>query len=109
MIEEVKRKRTEMGLSIDSYIFSIDDEPFRVYMPINRAVGQYCTELGMPKRSHHAIRRTFISICLANGLSIKEVMDYVGHEHFSTTEKSYLMNLYKPDEKVSRLKLALAG
>ena len=62
----------------------------------------------MPIRRHHAIRRTFISVCLARGLSRKEVMDYVGHEDFTTTERSYFKNLFTPNEKASRLEKVLA-
>lgn len=109
LIEEVKRKRLEMGLPIDGYIFSVDDDPFRVYVRIREAVGKYCEELGLPRRSHHAIRRTFISMCLTNGLTAREVMDYVGHKEFSTTEKNYFKNLFKPNEKASRLEQALAN
>lgn len=107
VIEEVKRRRLELGLPIDGYIFAIDDSPYKTYYRIKVSVGQYCKELGLKIRSHHDIRRTFISKCIAEGYTLKEVMDMAGHRDYNTTINSYIKNIYCQDERVKRLADAL--
>ena len=111
VIEEVKRKKLELGLPVDGYIFAFDNDydgdPARLMTRISNSLKDYNKELGLIDRSMHDIRRTFLSTCIHNGLSIKTVSNFAGHKHIQTTEKSYLYDIMREEEKAEALTKAL--
>lgn len=46
-----------------------------------------CKKLGIPYRTFHGIRRTFITYLLATGTDLRSVMFAAGHRHLATTQK----------------------
>lgn len=107
VIDEIKRKRIELGLPIDGYIFAID-EPVSTYCRLQTIVRVFCKELDIAIRSPHDIRRTFISNLIDAGVDINTVMKYAGHTRMSTTVKSYLYSVRHVEEQVQILEKALA-
>ena len=111
IIEEVSRRKKEMGLPTNGYIFAFDDEPNkdseRLMHRIKNAILDYCDEFMMLRRSMHDVRRTFISKCIDDGMSIKTVMNMVGHQHVETTEANYLCDMKRIRERTAELERAL--
>lgn len=112
VIEEVRRKKMEMGLPVNGYIFAFDEDyngdPMRLMHRIKNTISAYCKELGMVERSMHDIRRTFISKCIEGGMNIKTVMNMVGHRHVKTTEDNYLVDIKRAQERTAELQRAIA-
>lgn len=106
VIEEIRRRREKMGLSTDSYIFTVN-EPIKVYVRIQAMLRVYCKALGMVERSPHDIRRTFISNLLDAGVDIKTVMELAGHEQSSTTYNHYAYSVRKKEERKKVIQNAL--
>lgn len=66
------------------------------YKMINRRLERYCREAGIPERSSHKIRKTFISALRDGGMSFEKIAEIVGHKQISTTMSAYSYDL-KPD------------
>ena len=111
VIEEVKKRKQEMGLPINGYIFSFDNDynkdPLRLRTRIQNSLRDYCKELAMENRSMHDIRRTFASFCHEDNISDIELMEYMGHKSIKTTQNSYLLNTKRTKERVKKLQSAL--
>ena len=112
VIEEVRRKKTEMGMPTNGYIFAFDGDfngdPAKLMHRIKNTIKAYCIELEMVERSMHDVRRTFISKCIDGGMSIKTVMNMVGHKHVQTTENNYLCDIKRAQERTAELQRAIA-
>lgn len=46
-----------------------------------------CSELGIQYKRYHGVRHTFITHALASGLSLRDLMDIVGHENLETVNR----------------------
>ena len=62
----------------------------RIYdTAIRWRVEKYCKHIGIPYRSPHKIRKTYISKLIDDGVNINTIRELVGHENERTTYKSY--------------------
>jgi len=52
-------------------------------------IRKYCLEAGIPVKSVHKIRATFISTARDEGMSFAEIKEIVGHKDERTTITSY--------------------
>lgn len=81
----------------DGYIFcpsskrvssnSIDDKLYR-----------YCDTLGIPRKSAHKIRKTYISQIISSGIDLDTVCKVSGHVDLQTTLQSYYFCLEKKED-----------
>ena len=83
VVETAKRFQEENGYDSNGYIFSIDGQPL-IYHNINKAYKRYCERLGIPYRSSHKVRKTFISTLLDN-MNHETVRVIAGHADLQTT------------------------
>ena len=81
------------------------DRLFEVKTPNNIQMKLYriCDELGIPRRSPHKERKTYISTLINNGADIDYVRTQARHKDLNTTMKSYVYSTLKKDEKVALL------
>lgn len=107
VLEEVKRKRQEMGLPVNGYVFAID-EPINTYTQIQKLTRGYCKSLNMAPRSPHDIRRTYVSNLIDAKFDILTIMKYAGHKNASTTMGSYAFAVREALENLPQLSAALA-
>ena len=78
----------ENGYKDGDYLLS--DENGRIHeLTINSHIRRYCNLLGMPIKSSHEIRKTYISNLIDSGLNINKVRALAGHESELTTYNSY--------------------
>ena len=104
VIEEVKRKRLELGMPINDYIFAVND-PRNTYTSIQKMVPKYCEDLELYKHSAHDTRRTYISIML-QFLPPKAVMEMTGHKNYACFEKHYVYDTETSERKKNALNSA---
>lgn len=73
----------------DEYIFINKNGGFFRYDGFVRHLKKACEEVGIPYRSPHKIRKTYISILLDNGLDSRFVIAQAGHTNISCAENFY--------------------
>lgn len=108
VIEEVKRKRLELGLPVDGYVFAVN-EPINTYTQTQKLLREYCVKLKMLPRSPHDIRRTFISNLIDDNVDLNTVMTIAGHKQASTTLNSYAFAVREAKETVKVIRKAILG
>jgi integrase len=69
---------------------------------IDHLITRYCEELGIPKKSAHKIRKTYISQAINSGIDLDTVRRVSGHVDLQTTFQSYLFSLERKDEIYER-------
>lgn len=65
---------------------------------IDNNLYRYCEKLGIPKKSAHKIRKTYISQILNSGMDLDTVCRVSGHVDLKTTLESYLFCLERKDD-----------
>ena len=53
---------------------------------------KYCKILGIPFRSTHKIRKTYVSKLIDGGINIDAIREQIGHEDEETTYRCYCFN-----------------
>jgi integrase len=48
-----------------------------------------CDRAGVPRRSFHTLRHTYVSLAAAGGVSVKEIQEQVGHSTVALTLDTY--------------------
>ena len=67
-----------------------------------------CDELGIPRRSPHKLRKTYISTLLNNQVDPDFVMRQAGHRQLQTTLNNYAYSTTRDEEMVKKLNVVLA-
>ena len=88
IIKYARKRQRERWASRDGYIFSLTDEPCS-YQAISHLYRYYCKKLGIPVKSSHKARKTFISAALDAGINLDTVRRCAGHCDEQTTLKCY--------------------
>lgn len=73
----------------DKYIFKNKNGSFIKTDTFNKRLKDICSELGIPYRSSHKIRKTYGSILLDNGVDKRFVIEQMGHAGVECTENFY--------------------
>lgn len=61
---------------------------------------EYCDKIGIPKKSAHKIRKTFISQMVISGIDIDTICRVSGHADIATTFNSYTYSLTKKEDRL---------
>jgi len=56
---------------------------------VSHRFGRILEEHGLPKIRFHDLRHSCASLLLKNGVSIKDIQEWLGHSNFSTTANIY--------------------
>ena len=107
VIEEIRRKRLELGLPVDGYVFATNDSLMSVYKAIYKMMRKYCQELGINIHTTHDTRRTFVSQNHKEGCPIATIMEMTGHTDIKTFEKSYLFDAESHETKKAYISKAM--
>lgn len=98
IIDLVKKASDEYGFYDNGYIFCPNSQRVRSNT-IDIKIYDYCEQLGIPKKSAHKIRKTFISQMIANGIDLDTICRVSGHTDFKTTFESYIFSLTKKEDR----------
>ncbi len=108
IIAEIRSKREDLGLGTDGYIFCPHDRPVNTYTASQKAIKNYCKELGIEGRSVHKVRKTMISIMIDGGLNLNTSRQIAGHMDERTTLNNYYFDRSDEAEKYENFVKALA-
>ena len=73
----------------DNYICVKDDGEIMKPDTISRNFTKFIIDNGMEKIHLHELRHTCASLLLANGVSMKEIQEWLGHSSYNTTANIY--------------------
>ena len=68
----------------------------------------YCKQIGIPRKSMHKIRATYVSLLRDAGLTFESIAEQVGHKSTATTAKNYSFDLKSEKENHEIMALALS-
>lgn len=103
-IIEVNKKR---GAVHDYYLFM--NHGARIFdSAVRWRVEKYCRQAGIPYKSPHKIRKTYISKLIDDDVNINTIRELVGHVDERTTYKSYCYSRKTKDQTQNQLEEVLA-
>lgn len=97
IIELVERSSSYYEYYDNGYIFCPASKRM-VSNTIGHSITRYCNKLGIPEKSAHKIRKTYISQAINNGIDLDTVCRVAGHVDLKTTLQSYLFSLDRKDD-----------
>ena len=107
LIAIAKEYQVQHGIDTE-YIFSVTEEPLR-HTEINILLKRYCIKAGIPYRSSHKARKTYISTLIDAGVNINTIRSFAGHSDERTTYQCYCYDRSTEEDKRQLLESALAG
>jgi integrase len=75
--------------SINEVIFKAPERGLLMSTPVDREITRICKRIGIEKFTLHALRATFATRCIEQGMNPRTLQELLGHADFSLT-----MNLY---------------
>lgn len=97
IVDLVKKSSQQYGYYDDGYIFCPASKRL-TSNSIDKLLYTYCEKVGIPKKSAHKIRKTYISQIIASGVDLDSVCKISGHTDIKTTFESYCYSLKRKDE-----------
>lgn len=97
IINMVKASSDKYGYYDRGYVFCPHSKRMQANS-VGKKITSYCDAIGIPKKSAHKIRKTYISQIIKEGIDLDTVCRVVGHVDFKTTFESYLFSLDRKDE-----------
>lgn len=85
----IKDWNKEHGFSDSKYVF-LNPNGERIHEDaLDCRIRKYCNQIGIPEKSMHKIRKTYISMCIDACTNINYRRELVGHENERSTYNSY--------------------
>ena len=107
IIDAVRARQIEEGVSSDGYLFSMNDGPCP-YDAVRKCFAKFCKDLGIINKSSHKARKTYISTLIDAGVNINTIREMVGHADERTTYNSYCFDRTDKSERQKIIEAALA-
>ena len=79
----------EKVTSIHDTIFKAAERGLLLPTPIDRDIARICKRVGIEKFTLHALRATFATRCVEQGMPLKTLQEILGHSDFSMTANLY--------------------
>lgn len=99
IISLIKKASNQYGYYDDGYVFCPHSRRLKS-STIDVKIYEFCEKIGIPKKSAHKIRKTFISQMVINGIDIDTVCRVSGHTDITTTFNSYTYSLTKKEDRI---------
>ena len=106
LIDMAKEHRKKCGSNENGYIFSMNENPLS-YHSIASLYRKYCRFMGIPTKSSHKSRKTYISALIDGNVNINTIREMVGHVDERTTLNNYCFDRDTEDEKLKKIEEAL--
>ena len=100
-------RQKSCGVSDDGYIFSMTDGPLS-YDALRYCYNKYSKEMGIPVKSSHKARKTYISSLYSEGVNPNTIRALVGHTYERTTLHNYCFDRSESTEKITLIERALS-
>ena len=99
IIALIKETSEKYGFYDEGYVFCPNSRRLKS-VTIDVKIYDFCEKIGIPKKSAHKIRKTFISQKIICGIDLDTVCRVSGHTDISTTFNSYTYSLTKKEDRV---------
>ena len=99
IIRLIKDASDDNGFYDDGYIFCPNSKRMKSNA-IDIKLYDFCEKIGIPKKSAHKIRKTFISQMISNGIDLDTVCRVSGHTDIKTTFDSYTYSLVRKEDRL---------
>lgn len=109
ILEMVRRQNEEDGFANDGYIFLQKNGSRATKRMVDNRLRKCCKRAGVPEKSMHKIRKTYISTLIDNAVNINTIRALVGHEDERTTYHNYCFNRKSEDQIQEELEKALVS
>ena len=106
IIQQVRAKQKELGVSAEDYIFSTTCAPIPEHA-VAHLYTKYCKKIGRIHKSSHKARKTYISSLIDARININTVRNLVGHSDERTTLKNYCFDRHTESERREAIEKAL--
>ena len=107
ILKEVQESNARNGLNSE-YIF-IDKNGQRISKnKISKYLDRLCKSIGLPPKSPHKARKTYISTLIDAGVNINTIRKQAGHANELTTYKNYCFDRMVDTQKEELLEKALS-
>lgn len=106
ILHMIDEKNQENGFVKEDYLFMTKNGRIHA-RALDHRLRRYCKNSGIPVKSMHKIRKTFISTLIDNNVNINQIREIVGHESEQTTYQSYCYNRHTQSETERQLEEAL--
>lgn len=97
IISMIERSSEYYGYYDNGYIFCPNSKRM-ISNSIAHTLSRYCEAVGIPEKSAHKIRKTYISQAINGGVDLDTVCRVSGHVDLKTTFQSYLFALERKEE-----------
>lgn len=101
IIDMISRASKQYGFYDEGYIFCPNSKRI-VSNTVDTKIYRYCKILGIPAKSAHKIRKTYISQIIRDGIDLDTVCKVSGHVDLKTTFDSYCYSLDKKEETYAK-------
>ena len=99
IIALIKKTSEKYGFYDEGYVFCPHSKRMKSNA-IDIKLYEFCEMIGIPRKSAHKIRKTFISQMISNGIDIDTVCRVSGHTDIKTTFDSYTYSLVKKEDRI---------
>ena len=97
IIDMVRNSSQHYNYYDNNYIFCPASKRM-ISNTIDKKLYQYCEDLGIPRKSAHKIRKTYISQIISGGIDLDTVCKVSGHVDLKTTLQSYYFCLERKED-----------
>lgn len=109
ILEMVRKQNEADGFSNDGYIFLQKNGKRATKRMVDNRLRKCCKRAGVPEKSMHKIRKTYISTLIDNDVNINTIRALVGHEDERTTYHNYCFNRKSEEQIQVELEKALVS
>lgn len=103
---EQRRLLEHREIPDDELIFKAPDGGLCDVTCTTRTIKRICKRAGIPRVSCHALRATFATRCVENGVDYKSLSEHLGHKDISVTMNTYAKALEDTREReISKVKI----
>lgn len=106
IVEQIISYNHEKGYAKEEYLFIKNGKRIRTNI-FQHSIIKTCKDLGIPKRSIHKIRKTYISALIDGNVSISKITEMAGHADKQTTYNNYCFDRFSKKETENKIEEAL--
>lgn len=97
----------ERNIDTEWLFYSITENDKLHDRALDLRIERYCKQIGIPRKSMHKIRATYVSLLRDAGLTFESIAEQVGHKSTLTTAKNYSFDLKTEKENRDMMSSAL--